>query len=136
MSASDSDRVYALIETSDGVPMEGYEADTGELWSTDDGGGTWRLVNYSHNLASRQAYYTRCGVSSDDRDEIYFLSSSFSVSRNGGETYTSYNFLGGGPPGGDPAAPGWDLHDIWVDPTNADRVFIGGDSGVGITETG
>ncbi|WP_419942576.1 WD40/YVTN/BNR-like repeat-containing protein [Candidatus Palauibacter sp.] len=38
MSASDSDRVYALIETSDGVPMEGYEADTGELWSSDDGG--------------------------------------------------------------------------------------------------
>ncbi len=134
MSHSDSDRVYALIETSDGVPMEGYETDTGELWSSDDGGRTWQLVNYSHDLASRQAYYTRCGVSSDDRDELYFLSSSFSVSRDGGATYEMFNFLGGGPPGGDPAAPGWDLHDIWVDPTNADRVFIGGDSGVAITE--
>lgn len=60
--ASDSDRVYALIETSDGVPMEGYETDTGELWRSDDGGRGWRLVNHSHNLATRQAYYTRCGV--------------------------------------------------------------------------
>ena len=134
MSHSDSDRVYALIETSDGVPMEGYEADTGELWSSDDGGRAWRLVNYSHDLATRQAYYTRCGVASDDRDELYFLSSSFSVSRDGGATYEMFNFLGGGPLGGDPQAPGWDLHDIWVDPGNSDRVFIGGDSGVAITE--
>ena len=56
MSASDSDRVYALIETSDGVPMEGIETDTGELWSSDDGGHQWRLVSYDHNLATRQAY--------------------------------------------------------------------------------
>ncbi|WP_419859603.1 VPS10 domain-containing protein [Candidatus Palauibacter sp.] len=135
MSHSDSDRVYALIETSDGVPMEGYETDTGELWRSDDGGGRWRLVNHSHDLATRQAYYTRCGVSSDDPDEVYFLSSSFAVSRDGGENYTLYHFLRG-PYGRQPASPGYDHHDIWVDPEDARRVIIGGDMGVHITENG
>ena len=135
MSASDSDRVYALIETSDGVPMEGYETDTGELWRSDDGGRRWRLVNHSHNLATRQAYYTRCGVSSDDPDEAYFLSSSFAVSRDGGESYTLYHFLRG-PYGRQPSSPGYDHHDIWIDPEDPDRAVIGGDMGVHITENG
>ena len=135
MSASDSDRVYALIETSDGVPMEGYETDTGELWRSDDGGRRWRLVNHSHDLATRQAYYTRCGVSSDDPDEVYFLSSSFAVSRDGGESYTLYHFLRG-PYGRQPSSPGYDHHDIWIDPDDPDRAIIGGDMGVHITENG
>ena len=128
MSAGDSDRVYALIETSDGVPMEGYETDTGELWRSEDGGGSWNLTSYDHNLATRQAYYTRCGVNPEDRDEVYFLSSSYSVSLNGGETHTTSNYLG------DSGAPGWDLHDIWLDPTDGDRFLMAFDGGVAITE--
>ncbi|MFV1988038.1 MAG: sialidase [Gemmatimonadota bacterium] len=129
MSASDSDRVYALIETSDGVPIDGMETDTGELWRSEDGGDNWRLVSYNHDLASRQAYYTRCGVSSDDPDEVYFLSSSYSVSLNGGETHETLNFFGD-----QWASPGWDHHDIWIDPTNGDRFAIAFDGGVTITE--
>jgi len=128
MSAESSDRVYALIETSDGVPMEGYETDNGELWSSDDGGENWRLTSYNHDLASRSAYYTRCGVAPDDPDEVYFLSSSFSRSLNGGETHVTTNFLR------DHNSPGWDLHDIWIDPTNGDRMLMGFDGGVTITE--
>ena len=133
MSSSDSDRVYALIETSDGVPLEGYDTDTGELWRSDDGGRGWRLVNHSHDLATRQAYYTRCGVSPDDPDEAYFLSSSFAVSRDGGEQYTLYHFLRG-PHGRQPPSPGYDHHDIWIDPEDASRAIVGGDMGVQITE--
>ncbi|MCG8466708.1 MAG: sialidase [Gemmatimonadetes bacterium] len=128
MSAGDSDRVYALIETGDGVPIDGEETDNGELWSSDDGGDSWRLVSYSHDLSGRQAYYTRCGVAPDDRDEVYFLSASYSVSLNGGETHTTSNFLF------DPNSPGWDLHDIWSDPENGDRIVIAFDGGVTITE--
>ena len=133
MSASDSDRIYALIETSDGVPMEGYETDTGELWRSDDGGRTWRLVNHNHTLATRQAYYTRCGVASDDRDEVYFMSAPLGISLDGGETFATRHFLRG-LIGGNPDAPGFDLHDIWVDPFDGDRIVIGSDMGVAITE--
>ena len=129
MSAGDSDRIYALIETGDGVPINGEETDTGELWRSDDGGETWRLTSYSHDLATRQAYYTRCGVAPDDRDEIYFLSSSFSWSTNGGESHTTVRYLLGGNEG-----PGWDHHDIWSDPLNGDRIAVAHDGGFSISE--
>ncbi len=128
MSAGDSDRVYALIETSDGVPIEGKITDTGELWSSDDGGLHWRLVSYSHELATRQAYYTRCAVSPDDRDEVYFPNSSFSWSLNGGETHTTTNFLS------DTSSPGWDFHDMWIDPTEGDRMILAFDGGIALSE--
>ncbi len=128
MSQDDSRRVYALIETGDGVPIHGEETDTGELWRSDDGGATWDLVNYSHDLATRQAYYTRCAVAPDDRDEVYFGSSSFSRSIDGGVTVETSNQLG------DPTAPGWDHHDFWIDPLNADRMAIAFDGGVAISE--
>ncbi|MFQ5689313.1 MAG: sialidase [Gemmatimonadota bacterium] len=127
-SPDDSHRVYALIETGDGVPIHGQETDTGELWRSDDGGEGWRLVSYSHDLAGRSAYYTRCGVSPEDRDEVYFLSSSFSWSLNGGETHKTSNYLG------DKSSPGWDLHDIWIDPTDGDRMIMAFDGGVTLTE--
>ena len=127
-SPDDSRRIYALIETGDGVPIHGEETDTGELWRTDDGGTTWSLVSYHHDLATRQAYYTRCGVASDDKDEVYFLSSGFSHSLDGGTTHTTSNFLG------DKSSPGWDFHDIWIDPSNAERFALAFDGGVVITE--
>ncbi len=127
-SPDDPRRIYALIETGDGVPIHGEETDSGELWRTDDGGTTWSLVSYHHDLATRQAYYTRCGVASDDKDEVYFLSSSFSKTLDGGTTHTTTNFLR------DKSSPGWDFHDIWIDPGNAERFALAFDGGVVITE--
>ncbi|MCH7776581.1 MAG: sialidase [Gemmatimonadetes bacterium] len=129
LSADDSRRVYALIETGDGVPMNGEDTGNGELWRTEDGGETWDLVTYDHNLATRSAYYSRCAVAPDDRDEVYFLSSNFSRSLNGGETHESFNFLRN-----QRDSPGWDHHDMWIDPTNADRMIIGFDGGVALSE--
>ncbi|MFB6240990.1 MAG: sialidase, partial [Gemmatimonadota bacterium] len=61
VTPADSDRIYALIETSDGIPWRG-ETSEGELWRSDDGGHAWELVSYSHDLAGRTAYYSRCAV--------------------------------------------------------------------------
>ena len=46
MTPSSSDRIYVLIETSDGVPWEGEGTEKGELWRSDDGGRKWELVSY------------------------------------------------------------------------------------------
>ena len=129
LSPDDSRRVYALIETGDGVPMNGEDTGNGELWRSEDGGRTWDVVNYSHNLASRSAYYSRCAVAPDDRDEVYFLSGNFSRSLNGGESAESYNFLRN-----QRESPGWDHHDMWIDPTDADRMIIGFDGGITLSE--
>src|SRR3989441_4523190 len=42
IARSNSNRVYALIETGDGVPYKGQETDRGKLWRSDEGGENWR----------------------------------------------------------------------------------------------
>jgi photosystem II stability/assembly factor-like uncharacterized protein len=124
MTPRDANRVYALIETSDGVPWEGHE-NTGELWRSDDGGAEWKLVNYSHDMAARQAYYTRCAVSTDDADEVYFLAADYSRTLDGGKQVDVMR--------GD-SVPNWDHHDMWIDPANGDRMIVAGDGGVSISQ--
>ena len=125
MTPENSDRIYALIETGDGVPWHGRETEGGELWRSDDGGDNWQLVTHDRDLAGRSAYYSRCAVSPDDPDEVYFLAAAYSVTKDGGET--SDVITGAG-------RPGWDHHDMWIDPTDADRMIVAHDGGVSISE--
>ena len=122
MSKKNSSRVYALIETGDGVPYEGKPTSRGELWVSDDGGDNWRVTNYDRQLAGRAAYYTRCTVEPDNENEIYFMTAAFSRSLDGGKTLTDMQQL-----------PGGDNHDLWIDPTNGDRLVVSNDSGVSIS---
>lgn len=115
IAPSDSNRIYALIETGDGVPWKGQETSTGVLWRTDDGGDSWQLMSYDHNLTQRPHYYSRCAVSPDDPDEVYFCAVRFQKTKNGGESFQMAAMVGG------------DNHDIWIDPTNADRMAVGND---------
>jgi photosystem II stability/assembly factor-like uncharacterized protein len=73
IAPSNPNRVYALIETGDGVPYKGQPTDNGELWRSEDGGNSWKVVSYDRNLACRQPYYTRMVVSPDNPDEAYFM---------------------------------------------------------------
>ncbi len=124
MTKSDSRRVYALIETGDGVPWKGQETESGELWRSDNGGSSWRVVNYSRDLGGRTAYYNQCRVAPDDPDEAYFLTSGFARTTDGGVTYDMMNGR---------RSPGGDNHDLWFDPTNSDRMIVGNDGGVSIS---
>jgi photosystem II stability/assembly factor-like uncharacterized protein len=129
ISASNPQRVYALIETGDGVPWKGQETERGQLWRSDNGGDTWQVVSYDHNAMGRAHYYSRMAVAPDDPDEAYFLTASFSKSIDGGKTI---NVLPRAP-GAAEMAPGGDHHDIWIDPTNADRQIVAHDQGLSIT---
>lgn len=125
MTPADPQRIYALIETGDGVPWHGQETDSGELWRSDNGGRHWKLMTHNRDLGGRQPYYTRCAVSPDDPDEVYFLAAAYSVTKDGGRTSKA---LTGS------ARPTWDHHDIWIDPTEADRMIVAGDGGLAITQ--
>ncbi len=125
MSRADSRRIYALIETGDGVPWEGGDTDGGELWRSDDGGHNWSLVSYDRDLAGRTAYYTRCEVNPGDPDEAYFMAAAYSTTLDGGVTSTAAGFLDG---------PTWDTHDMWIDPLDGDRQVVGGDGGLAISQ--
>ncbi|MBI2833047.1 MAG: sialidase [Acidobacteria bacterium] len=122
VARNNSNRVYALIETGDGLPWNGQETDSGTLWSSDDGGANWQLTNYDHNLIQRPYYYTRCVIAPDNYNEIYTLAVQLSVSLDGGKTFENA-------PGGRHG----DNHDMWIDPVNGDRMIVGNDGGAMIS---
>ena len=122
---SNSQRVYAMIETGDGIPWNGEPTESGQLWRSDDGGRQWTLVSRDRNAMGRAHYYSRMAVATDDEDEAYFLTASFSKSIDGGRTI---NVVGRG------QGPGGDHHDMWIDPTNADRMIVAHDQGLSISQ--
>ncbi len=124
MTAAQQGRLYALIETGDGIPLDGEPTNTGELWRSEDRGGSFALVNSDRDLTGRGAYYTRCTASPDNPNEIYFFSAAYATSIDGGKTATL------AAPG---TAPNWDHHEMWVDPTNGNRQIVVGDGGLSIS---
>ncbi|MCP4901350.1 MAG: sialidase [bacterium] len=124
VAPSDSNRIYALIETGDGIPMDGEESESGELWRSDDGGESWLLVSHDRQLAGRTHYYSRVGVAPDNANEAFFLSAAFSRTVDGGATTIDSKGK---------ASPWGDNHDIWIDPLDPDRMAVANDGGVDIT---
>ena len=120
MSAADSNRVYALIETSSNQEFEPFDDFQGVLWRSDDGGREWAMVNADNNLTQRPLYYTRAAAAPDDANEITFLSVRQWISHDGGVSTQEQN-------------SGWDHHDLWIDPLDGDRRITGHDGGVSIT---
>ena len=129
MSPDDSNRIYSLMETSDGVPWEGDGQEKGELWRSDDGGKSFKVASYDRNLAGRSAYYSRCAVSPDNANEVYFLAAPYSRTLDGGTTTQAAQLN----PNAELQAPGWDHHDMWIDPADADRMIVGHDGGLSIS---
>ena len=124
IAPSNPDRVYALIETGDGLPWKGKETDRGQVWRSDDGGGNWQVVSYDRNAMGRAHYYSHLFVSPDNENETYFLTANFSTSLDGGQTLVAQT---------GPRAPGGDHHDMWIDPRNASRMIVAHDGGLSIS---
>ena len=122
IAPSNSNRIYALIETGGGAPWRGKKTSSGVLWKSDDGGENWELISYNLDMAGRAAYYTRCAVAPDDPDEIFFTAARLSMSIDGGKSLKTIGRELFG-----------DHHDIWIDPTNADRMIESNDQGIGIS---
>ena len=118
IAQSDPRRVYALVQ--DIQPS---------LYRSDDGGQTWSMVSHDHMMVQRDSYYVRFGVSTNDPDRLYFLSPNYVISLDGGKTFVRPNTDGF-------ATAGGDNHDMWIDPTNANRVTVANDAGVSISLDG
>ena len=125
MTPAAPDRLYALIETGDGVPYNGKETESGELWRSDDNGKTFKLINSDRDLGGRQAYYTRTTASPDNPNEVYFMSNSFFSSIDGGVSLENRPRS---------SSPNWDHHEMWIDPNNGDRMAVAGDGGIAISQ--
>jgi photosystem II stability/assembly factor-like uncharacterized protein len=120
IAPSNPNRMYALIDTA-----KGRDTEPGEEWRSEDGGETWRMINAETGAISN--YYTRMEVSPTDENETYYLTGRFTKSIDGGVTLVDNTRWFDG--------PGADHHDMWIDPTNPNRMIVGHDLGASITLT-
>ena len=126
MSKANSNRIYALIETGDGVPAVNLaDPEKGRLWRSDDGGSAWTMVSIDRQVAGRTHYYNRMAAMPDNAEEAYFLTANWSKTLDGGRTIIDPPFR---------ETPYGDHHDIWIDQGNGSRMIVSHDGGVSITE--
>lgn len=111
VSFSNPNIIYAL-----------FEAESPEVWRSEDKGMSWTLMSQDHDWNERAPYYTRLRVNTGDPDEIYSMTVRFTHSLDGGKTRNSRPPRGGG-----------DNHDIWINPKNPDHYMVAHDGGVSIT---
>jgi photosystem II stability/assembly factor-like uncharacterized protein len=107
VSGADPNRVYALIEN-----------DNGGLFSSDDAGATWQLVNDNRAIRQRAFYYTHVFADPADRDVVYIQNTTLFRSTDGGQTTESIN---NGTHG--------DFHDFWIDPDDPAHLVVANDGG-------
>ncbi len=114
VAPSDSSRVYALLQEP-GEPA---------FYRSEDYGQTWTLVNRDNRLIGRAPYFTNFQVAPNNENLIYFVAMNWSVSRDGGDTLANVPRAGG------------DLHDVWIDPRDPNRIMTAHDSGGSISLDG
>lgn len=104
--------VYALVPTK-----------TGLLYRSNDGGAHWTSVNANAELDFRPFYFSQIRVDPRNPNRVYIVTGENQVSSNGGKTFS--DFGGGG-----------DNHDLWIDPTDPQRMLAGSDMGFDISLNG
>jgi photosystem II stability/assembly factor-like uncharacterized protein len=114
IAPSNSSRIYALVET----------ADQGVLWRSEDGGDNWTLVSRDATLNRRPHYYSRMAVLPDNPNEVYFLTQlELHMSIDGGASSRQVREV-------------WpDNHDMWIDPSNPNRLIVANDRYVNLSTT-
>jgi photosystem II stability/assembly factor-like uncharacterized protein len=107
VSPVDPNRVFAIVE-----------ADSGGVFRSDDGGATWTRTNEERKLRQRAFYYTRIYADTEDRDRVYVLNTGMWRSDDAGVKFETQIR----PPHGD-------QHDLWIAPSDNQRMINGNDGG-------
>lgn len=107
VSPVDENRVYVIVEN-----------ENGGVFRSDDGGETWTLTNDERKLRQRAFYYTRIYADTKDADMVYVLNTAFYRSSDAGESFDERIQV-----------PHGDNHDLWIAPSDPDRMINGNDGG-------
>ncbi len=113
VSGADSNRVYALVES-----------EAGGLFRSEDGGASWTLISDDRKLRQRAFYYTRVFADPKEKDTVYVLNTGFYKSVDGGKTYKTIR------------VPHGDNHDLWIAPSNNQRLANSNDGGGNVSMNG
>jgi len=98
------------------------------LWRSDDGGATWTQMDKDDQRVRNGQGGYNCGVyvNQKDPDTVYVINTCSYISHDGGKTFTGFK----GAPGGD------DPQQMWLDPTDPNRIFLGMDQGATVSLDG
>ena len=131
-SASEPGVVYALM-VDHSPPGGGRRGVGGVVFRSDDAGDTWNKTHEDYLPTYVGWDFCDIRISPDNADEIYVAGFRLLASRDGGKTferggeavYRLHSHRGEG--------MHLDIHDVWIDPENPDRVILGNDGGLYIS---
>ena len=114
VAPSDGNRVYAVIESKEGV-----------LWRSDDGGNNWEMVSKDSLVDARPFYFSHVEVDPKNPNRVYAISFEVMLSTNAGKTFKSVT-----------DSLHSDFHAIWIAPNDPARIMLGEDGGYVLTLDG
>ncbi len=117
ISRSDPKRLYATVDA---------QAKYAGIYSSNDGGESWSLVNGDPRLWGRGSDFAELKVHPDDPNTVFVANVASYKSTDGGRTFSGFK----GAPGGD------DYHRIWINPDHPDVMLFAVDQGATITVNG
>ena len=115
VSASNPDKVYAIVEAEPGE---------GGLYVSTNAGGSWSLVNGSRLIQARSWYYMHIGVDPTDENTVYIMNAPLLKSIDGGVSFEPMS------------APHGDHHDMWFNPADGANFINANDGGATVTFDG
>ncbi len=115
ISPARTGRVFALVEAGD---------DEGGLYRSDDLGATWQHVSDHRGIQGRPWYYSHILADPVDPERVWCSNLWAWRSDDGGATWTQFQ------------TPHGDVHGLWIDPRDPDRMINGNDGGACVTTNG
>lgn len=111
--------VYAVVESDVGGTPSFTEnrSKAGGVFRSDDKGETWKRLN---GIDPRAFYFSQIRIDPKDDQRIYVLGFTLHVSDDGGKTFRDDGAKNVHP----------DLHAMWIDPDNPNRLLLGNDGGI------
>jgi photosystem II stability/assembly factor-like uncharacterized protein len=108
MAPSNPDVVYALVESPHSA-----------LYRSADGGKTWERRDDSQWMVWRPFYFANLIVDPKDENKLYKPDLALIMSNDGGKSFSQ---VSGGAHG--------DFHDVWIDPSDTERLITSDDGGI------
>lgn len=110
VAPSNTTILYAVVEAE-------KAAEKG-LYRSDDSGATWKHLNSDFELTVRPFYFSRIVVDPKDPQTVVKAGLSGSISHDGGKTFKGLGTMHS------------DIHDVWFDVKDSDKMFSATDGGL------
>ncbi len=111
LAPSVPDNIYAIVESQKTA-----------LYNSTDGGESWIKTSSTGNVTARPFYFSQIDVDPTDPKRVYRGAFGFSISNDGGKSFSDISYEGG-----------WvhsDFHALWINPKNSQHLYVGTDAGV------